>query len=93
MVGFSYFFKQLKALIMTNFKCFTKVSKMDYIFNNCKSLTSISLPNLDTILTIAMIYIFNGYNSVQIIPKLNSQNLKDYSCMLMIDNIDMIRFI
>ena len=84
--SFSYMFSdciELKLLDISNFKGSLVENSMDFMFNNCQSLTSISLANVNFFYTTNISHIFNGCISLTnvILINLNELSIFDYSFM------------
>ena len=83
---FSFLFSDcnnITKLSMLNFEGSTEENRMDYMFRNCKKLSSIELNNLDLSKTINISGMFEGCTSLENIGLINKKDTKiqDYSKM------------
>ena len=84
--NFSFLFHDcinLENIDLSNFKGSSITNRMDYMFDNCKSLLSIHLKKLDLSNTTNIEYMFNGCTSLKevVIFNLNISFVKNYSYM------------
>ena len=98
-IPFSYYYKfdkKGKYKIIYNFK--DKIKKLDYMFYNCSSLTTINFSNFYNNNITNMGYIFYNCSSLKNIDftNLNTGNVTDMSCMFFncssLKNIDLSNF-